>query len=222
VSFAVADPTIRAELSAVWIEAKDGSLRLVATDSYRLAVRDLVPEEIGSVPIRGVIDGPHARRLASDLAAISTLVLSQGAHELIEASLDGVAAVIGGPGDTFPDYERILSGLSAGHQIPLSRDGLTEALSHLPSAADHLALRFESDQLVLEALGQRKSVPGTWPGPDLTVFVDPRFFAEAVSATVGPDVVIEAVSPVEPITLRCADTGTFSVLTMPIRPPEVA
>jgi hypothetical protein len=51
------------------------------------------------------------------------------------------------------------------------------------------------------------------------MLVDPRFFAEAVRATVGPDVVVEAFDPLRPLTLRSADTGTFSVLTMPIRPP---
>ena len=32
---------------AVWIETDQESLRLVATDSYRMAVRDLVPDLIG-------------------------------------------------------------------------------------------------------------------------------------------------------------------------------
>ena len=35
---------------------------------------------------------------------------------------------------------------------------------------------------------------------------------------VGPDLVIEASDPLHPIMLRSADTGTFSVLTMPVRP----
>jgi hypothetical protein len=67
-------------------------------------------------------------------------------------------------------------------------------------------------------LGGGPAVAGTWPGPPLTMLVDPRYFAEAVRATVGPDLVIEAFDPLRPITLRSADTGTFSVLTMPIRP----
>jgi len=34
--------------------------------------------------------------------------------------------------------------------------------------------------------------------------------------------VIEAIDPLQPITLRSADTGTFSVLTMPVRLPAAA
>jgi hypothetical protein len=52
------------------------------------------------------------------------------------------------------------------------------------------------------------------------VCVDGRFFAEAVEANVGPDLVIEVADPLQPITLRSADTGTFSVVTMPIRPSD--
>jgi DNA-binding transcriptional MerR regulator len=222
VSFAVANPAVRAELGAVWVETKDDSLRLVATDSYRLAVRDLLPERMGSAGIRGTIDGPRAERLAAELAHVSTLVISQGADGVIEVSLDGRASVVGGPGDGFPAYERILSGLPTGHQIALARDDLEHALSGLPADAPHLSLRFEPDLVALEALGHRALVSGTWSGPALTVFVDCRFFAEAVRATVGPDVIVEAVDPLEPITLRSADTGTFSVLTMPIRPPDSA
>ncbi len=119
VSFAVADPAVRAELGAVCVETKDDSLRLVARAGR-----------------------PAARR-------------------------------------------------------------------------PRLRLEFETDRLVLDG---RATVAGTWPGPELTMLVDPRFFAEAVRATVGPDLVVEAFDPLRPITLRSADTGTFSVLTMPIRP----
>ncbi len=59
-SFAIADPKVRAELGAVWVETREGSLRLVATDSYRLAVRDLVPEQTGADGLRGVIDAEQA------------------------------------------------------------------------------------------------------------------------------------------------------------------
>ena len=68
VSFAIADPAVRAELGAVWVETQDDSLRLVATDSYRLAVRDLVPERIGRAALRGVIDAEHAIALALALS----------------------------------------------------------------------------------------------------------------------------------------------------------
>ncbi len=46
------------------------------------------------------------------------------------------------------------------------------------------------------------------------------FVAEALAAHVGPDVAIEVVEPLRPITFRSADAGTFSVLVMPVRPRD--
>jgi DNA polymerase-3 subunit beta len=222
VSFAVADPAMRAELGAVWVETKDDSLRLVATDSYRLAIRDLVPEELGSIAIRGVIEAEQVRALCGELVTAGTLVLSQNEQGVITVTIDGRAVTAGGPGQGFPDYERILAGMPAAHQIALARDDVEQALARLPLDGPWLRLRFEADRLLFEALDQRAWVAGSWPGAPLEMAVDPRFFAEAVAATIGPDLVIEAFDPLAPITLRSADTGTFSVLTMPIRPPEPA
>ena len=220
VSFAIADPVVRAELGAVWVETREESLRLVATDSYRLAVRDLVPERIGPSGLRGVIDAEHATSLTTELATADTLLLSQDQAGVISATVDGRRTRVGHSGTGFPDYERILTGLPAGHHIALARDAVTRALAGLPAKAPDLRLDFKPEQLVLHALGRHSAVPGSWSGPSLRVLVDPRFFAEAVNATVGPDLVIEASEPLQPITLRSADTGTFSVLTMPIRPPD--
>ncbi len=46
------------------------------------------------------------------------------------------------------------------------------------------------------------------------------FVAEALAAHVGPDVAIEVVEPLRPVTFRSADAGTFSVLVMPVRPRD--
>lgn len=220
VSFAIADPAVRVELGAVWVETREESLRLVATDSYRLAVRDLVPDRIGASGLRGVIDAEHVTALTAELATAGTLVLSQDPEGVISATVDGYRARVGHAGEGFPDYERILTGLPAAHHSAVPRDAVTRALADLPANASDLRLDFEAEQLVLHALGWHVAVTGSWSGPSLSVFVDSRFFAEAVDATVGPDLVIEVSDPLHPITLRSADTGTFSVLTMPIRPPD--
>jgi DNA polymerase-3 subunit beta len=220
VSFAIADPAVRAELGAVWLETRDGSLRLVATDSYRLAVRDLVPDRIAADELRGVIEAEHAAALASELATADTLMLSQDPEGVLIATVDGQRATVGHAGAGFPDYESILAGLPAGDRAVLAHDAVRRALTQLPADAPHLRLDFEPERLVLRARKRTASVVGAWSGPALGVYVDVRFFTEAVDAMVGPDLVIEASDPLHPITLRSADTGTFSVLTMPVRPPH--
>jgi DNA polymerase-3 subunit beta len=222
VSFAVADPTERPELAVVWVEARERSLRLVATDSFRLAVRDLVPEAIGESEVRGAIDVSRARAVKSQARAARSLTLSQAADGVMTCSVDGESVVIGAAGDGFPDYERILSELPVGSQAVLARGELEDALAHLSTASESVELRFGTDGVTLRVNDMVASVRGSWPGPELAVWLDLQFLTEAVRATVGPDVMIEAVDPLQPITLRSADTGTFSVLTMPVRPPTPA
>jgi DNA-binding transcriptional MerR regulator len=220
VRFAVADPAVRADLGVVWIETKDGSLRLVATDSYRLAVRDVLPESLGASVISGVIDVDQARELGATTA--ESLVFSQALDGVITALLDGRAVPIGGAGEGFPDYEAMLAGLPGASQLALTRNDLQGALQSIPADVEQLWLSFERDRLFLDAAGDCTEVLASWSGSPLSVLVDMRFFVEAVAATVGPDVLIEAIDALQPITIRSADTGTFSVLTMPIRPPATA
>jgi DNA polymerase-3 subunit beta len=222
VRFAVADPAERAELGAVWVETKDGSLRLVATDSYRLAIRDLVPDEVRSGDIRGVIDAGQVEILLAALSTAGSFELCQSDGGLVTAVIDRHPFTVGGTGEQFPDYEQILSGLPAGHQIALAANEVHRALAGELFAAGEMVLDFSADGLRVETAGRSQTIAGSWPGPAFRMFLDPRFFADAVAATVGPDLVIEASGPLEPVTLRSADTGTFSVLTMPIRPPGLA
>lgn len=222
VGFAAAEDGARAELEVVWLETKDDSLRLVATDSYRLAVRDVVPQQIGSRGLRGAVRARHVGQLLAELDGAETLVLSQDPAGVVSATIGASSRVVGDRGEGFPDYERILTELPAGDQIAVPRDRIRDALAGLPADGPHLKLSFELDGLVLEAQSSQATVAGRWPGPPLCFYIDIRFFTEAVAATVGPDLVIEAFDPLKPITLRSADTGTFSVLTMPIRAPDPA
>lgn len=60
----------------------------------------------------------------------------------------------------------------------------------------------------------------TGPGPEVEIPLNAGFVAEALAAHVGPDVPIDVVEPLRPVTFRSADTGTFSVLLMPVRPRD--
>jgi DNA polymerase-3 subunit beta len=220
VGFAIADPTERSELAVVWVETREQSLRLVTTDSFRLVVRDMVPKSVSDEGIRGVIELEHLRMLTAELSVARSLTLSQDSSGVLAASIDGRTVAIGGTGEGFPDYESLLSALPPGAQAVVARVDLEQALRNLPPAGRSIGLRFGCNGVSLECADTAEMLGGSWPGPDLAVWMDRQFMIDAVRATIGPDVAIEAVSALEPITFRSADTGTFSVLTMPVRPPE--
>ena len=214
-SAAGTDPD-RPELTGVLVEVKDGTLRLVATDSYRLAIRDLIPDrESLTSPIRVAVGADPLRQLVNDLSAVERCALSCSPAGGLQVSLDGAVLDLAPSEGDFPDYERVLLGTPTGHHCVVERRTIEEAIGRLTSVP--ATLTFTSDELQITAGEVRSSVPTHWDGPALTVTINPSFVADALGAHVGPDVAIEAVDAVQPVTFRSADDGTLSVLVMPIR-----
>ncbi|MGW2260680.1 DNA polymerase III subunit beta family protein [Streptomyces sp. NPDC001780] len=56
--------------------------------------------------------------------------------------------------------------------------------------------------------------------PALRIHFDPSVLAPALDAGVGPDVLLEIASAVEPVVVRSADQGSFTTLVMPVGPAD--
>ena len=218
VAFAVPGQGGRPELAGVLVEVRDGSLRMVATDSYRLAVRDLVVDE-GAGELRALVgrSGLDELRLACSHARDTSVWLRQGtAGGTLTAAVDGQVVELGGAADGFPDYGQLLGGLPAGDRAVTARRPLVEAMAAVGSATASLTLRAGALEVAGDDILQ--SLPASWDGPPRQLLVNPGFVGEALAGLVGPDVVIEVSDALRPVVLRSADSGTFSVWTMPVRP----
>jgi DNA polymerase-3 subunit beta len=222
VAFAISGDERRPELTGIWAEVRDGSLRLVATDSYRLAVRDLVIDADGDEGAAGELRALIGRRQADELRALcaqageAPVWLHHRRDDQLAATVEGHQIELGGADSRFPDYEQLLSGLPTGHRAVTARRPLTETLAAAGSTTATLTLRDGGIEVVGDAVD--RSLPATWDGPPQRITINPAFLSEALAGLVGPDVIIEVSDPVRPVVLRSADTGTFTVWTMPIRP----
>jgi DNA-binding transcriptional MerR regulator len=207
----------RPDLAVVWVETSDDSVRVVATDSYRLVVRDVVPSALTSeAAIRAALPVAVADELRSTLAEASgTVRIRQTAGGGIEVEVAGRLVRLVTAEKSFPDYETLLAGLPGGHRGVFGRRGLVSAVASAPSATVTLVLG--DDGLRVRGDGCDELVGGCWDGPALSVTVNPVFVSEALASLVGPDVIIEASDALRPIVLRSADDGALSVWTMPIR-----
>lgn len=218
VLFAASTGPGRPELAGVLVEHKDGSLRLVASDSYRMAIRDIVPEAATQEGhFRALIGTLHIFALQDRLALGGQCELSDGGSGGLDVRLAG-AEVLGLPGlrAEFPDYESILLGLPAGRHCLVGRAGLIEAFGQANGSL--ATLRLVPGEVQVEVRGDISAVPSDWAGPPVEVLLNAGFVIEALAAHVGPDVSIEVVEPLQPVTFRSADAGTFNVLVMPVRP----
>ena len=217
VLFAVGKGPGRPELAGVLIECKDGSLRLVASDSYRLAVRDIVPDgTTRDASLRALVGTGDIVALRGRLAAGGRCLLRQGQSGGLDVGLVGEVLELPALHGEFPDYESVLLGLPSGQHCLVGRAALVDAFSH---AFGPLAtLRFSDNDLQVGTGDDMATVPSDWAGPELEILLNVGFVVEALAAHLGPDIVVEVLAPLRPIAFRSADAGTFNVLVMPVRP----
>lgn len=210
-------------LSCVLVEASQGSLRLVATDRYRLAIRDLVATGGAAAAFRALVPAETLRRWRVELPAQGDLDVGVVDDHLVARSGQRevrrrVAAA------TFPAYEAVLQ---LGHadpsdgrpaQVVVDRGALLAALERLADAdADAVLLSARAGELALVRRDEHAAVPSRYAGPPVDVALDPTFARDAVAAAVGPDVAVEITDALAPVVFRSADDGTYTTLLMPVR-----
>ncbi len=208
---ACVDP-ILPHLMTVLLEAKDGSLRVVATDRHRLAVRDLVPTAFTrafTVVVAAAAVGDWQPLLDVDgdvtIEATTTTITLSGA---VETSADRIPA-------EYPDYQTVLD----------TPTGVTTVIAD-PSAIDEVLIdrsspttfEFGSAGLRVRHGADAAEVRTSHTGPNQSVLLNPTFLRTALAAMIGNEVVIDIVDPLRPLVIRSADDGTFTTLVMPIAP----
>jgi DNA polymerase III subunit beta len=215
---------LRPILTGVLLTAHGGGLRLVATDSYRLAVRDL----------KGVSmleEGQRVLVAAKGLAEVQRLA-GDGQIEVVLRERDVVfrtsraevtARLIEGD---FPNYEQLIpSGYP--NRLTVARDALMDALDRVQivgqnrdNAAVRIAMNGDGLELSMSAQdvgNAHETLDAKFEGGELTVAFNPLFMREGVEAVEATEVALETIDPLKPATLRAADGGDFLYLLMPVR-----
>ena len=209
----------RPTLTGVLFEGEGDSLRLVATDSYRLGVRDvegvktqgskLVPyralRELG----RAIGTGPMTVALGEREA---TFVTDQG--RLTVRIIDS----------TFPNYKQLLP---EGHtnRLTVDKDALLDAVGRAALVAeDHIPVRLamQSGGVELSVIRQEvgeatELLEGEYIGEDLTIAFNTRYLTDGVNAVDDEKVVIETSDPLKPGLLLGSEKRDFRYLLMPVR-----
>jgi DNA polymerase III subunit beta len=215
---------LRPILTGVLLAATDGGLRLVATDSYRLAMRDL----------------PGVSMLEADQ---KVLVAAKGLAEVQRLAGDGEIEVVLGERDVifrtsraevtarliegeFPKYEQLIPS-SYPNRLIVGRDALRDAVERVmivgqgrENAAVRLAMSGAGVELSMIAhdVGSASgTIDAKFEGTDVTVAFNPQFLIEGIDALGGEEVALETIDPLKPATLRAPDGGDFLYLLMPVR-----
>ncbi len=205
----------RPNLMCVLIEGREGSVRLVATDSHRLAVRDLVPSSLDA-EFTAVVAAATLRNWQQDLGGhVEGEVALNVADRRVAATgrgLDLSARIVP---STFPDYEPVLAEVEGTADIQVDRDRLLVELERFDDTGAVL-LSSAAGSLRLKRRELSSEIDAVCGGSQAHVAVDPGFAADAVRHAVGSEVVIEINDPGDPVVFRSADDGTYTSLLMPV------
>lgn len=215
----------RAVLTGVLMASDDDGLKMVATDSYRLAVRDLPQSSMLAAGQKVLVPGRALTELQRVLSADAELSVRLGAREAVfEAGGTRLTTrLIEGE---YPNYRNLLPS-SYPNRLTVGRDALLEALRRVKILAQDstpVRLALGGDTVRLTAITQdvgnaHEEIDAVYEGTEMTVAFNPDYLASGVEAVEGDEVTLSTLDPMKPAVLRGVGHDDYLYLLMPVRVP---
>jgi DNA polymerase III subunit beta len=214
----------RPTLTGVLLEVTREGVTMVATDSYRLALRDLTATAEGEsqalVPERALSEA--GRAAANDEKGEVELIVDQSQVTFRVGPLTLTSRLIEGQ---FPNYRQLLpEGYE--NRLTVSRQQLLDAVRRVGLLArENTPVRMEFNALGVRLSssspdlgGAVEAVEARYEGQDLTMAFNPNYLADGLQASTGESVRLEIKDGLKPGVVR-GDGNEFTYLVMPVRLP---
>ncbi len=216
---------MRPVLTGVLVTAAGTEMTMVATDSYRLAVK--------RTEMEGGIGGElEANIPARALRELGRILSAEGIEEVSVALLPNQAVFKAGAitlntrliDGQFPNFRQLLPE-SYEHDVRLPRSDfldVTRRVSQLAQRNAPLRLSFAPGELTVAAetpdVGDaEETMPAAFEGEPLEIGFNPEFLKEGIESVEGDEVLLRLISPLRPGLLQPVDNEDFRYLVMPIR-----
>ena len=215
----------RPVLTGILVSASDRELRMVATDSYRLSVKETALESALSsafevnVPARALQELARVAAGSGDGQLRVSVLQNQVVFEL-----DGIVLSSRLIDGQFPNYRQLLPE-SFEHELRIAGGELTEVVRRISLLAQKnapLRLAFKPGELTVSAqtpdVGEAlESMPVPFQGEPLEIGFNPEFLRDGLEAVEEGDVVLKLISPLRPGLIESGSGSGFQYLIMPIR-----
>ncbi|MBJ7347593.1 MAG: DNA polymerase III subunit beta, partial [Thermoleophilaceae bacterium] len=211
-------------LTGILLSLRDGGLRTVATDSYRLAVKTTKLPQPTDISIEANVPAKaldEATRLASSSEQVvitlgeRQIKFAAGAYELTSRLIDG----------QFPDFEQLLPDTYE-HELDVDSAELIDAVRRVGLMAQRntpLKLAFSEGELRISAqtadIGEgSETMPlANYVGDPIEIGFNAEFFREGLESSKSERVTLKLISPFRPGLIEAGEDGEFRYLVMPIR-----
>lgn len=215
----------RPHLTGVLVTVEGTDLRMVATDSYRLSVKETTLSE----PLSKSLEANVPARTLQELSRIAT---ADGAEEIAITALEN--QVVFAVGDVvlssrlvegrFPNYQQLLPEAYE-HELRVDRGELLEVVRRIGLLAQKnapLRLAFAEGSLEISAqtpdVGEAsEALPVPFKGEPFEIGFNPEFFRDGLESAETEELVLKLISPLRPGLIQSGDEGGFIYLVMPIR-----
>jgi DNA polymerase III subunit beta len=215
----------RPHLTGVLVEASGDELRMVATDSYRLAVKEtklesaLAGELDANVPVRALneltrIAGADSVKQIEITKLENQVVFRAGDVVLSSRLIEG----------RFPNYKQLLPETYE-HELRLARAELLDVVKRISLMAQKnapLRMKFEDGALEVSAetpdIGEAsEALPAPFKGETLEIGFNPEFLQDGLDSAESDELIFKLISPHRPGLIQSGDDGGFIYLVMPVR-----
>jgi len=215
----------RPVLTGILVSASGSQLRMVATDSYRLSVKETALEP----PLDGSFEANVPARALQELARIAqqgggeSLSVGVGSNQVVFEVDDAVLSsrLIDGQ---FPNHQQLVPD-SFEHELRLAAEEVTEVVRRISLLAQKnapLRLAFADGELTISAqtpdVGEAsETIPVAFKGEALEIGFNPDFLRDGLESVGSGEVVLKLISPLRPGLIEAGDGSGFEYLIMPIR-----
>lgn len=202
------------------LDADQATLRLVATDRFRLAVSTAVPDSVTGDSMSVLLPTDLIDSVLPELAGVTEPLTIQLSAERVSFGMPG-KEIAGVPlPHEFPDYQRLVRLPAPSQRVTVSAAELHREVSQAPTRTmtrERDGVQYQVSTLVLDRTGALQVAPSE-PDPEaVTVGVNREFLLQALAVGRQGQLTLELDGPIGPLAIRTADAdGSFSVL-MPVR-----
>jgi len=215
----------RPVLTGILMSASGQELRMVATDSYRLSVKETKLE----TPLQGSLEANVPARALQELARIAQqtesteLAVSVGRNQAV-FELDGVVLSSRLIDGQFPNYRQLLPE-SVEHELRVASAEFTDVVRRVSLLAQKNApvrLAFSEGEVTVSAqtpdVGEAsETIPVPFHGEPFEIGFNPEFLRDGLESVDSDELVLKLISPLRPGLIESPDDGDFVYLIMPIR-----
>jgi DNA polymerase III subunit beta len=215
----------RPVLTGILVSASDRELRMVATDSYRLSVKETQLEQ----PLPSGFEANVPARALQELARLVQQL--EGEELLVGVRQNQIVFQVAGVvlssrliDGQFPNYRQLLPETFE-HELTIAGGELTDVVRRISLLAQKnapLRLSFQPGELTISAqtpdVGEaREALPVAFQGEPFEIGFNPEFLRDGLEGIESGDIVLKLISPLRPGLIQGADDAGFLYLIMPIR-----